>query len=122
MFSILEVAFWFASGWFVVGLLRPTATESSDESASSNRDSQAMAASLAPLYSAYRNTLLTVIGLFAVYLVFEFQSLWFREFPKGFHFSGYAHEGAAWLTFALGLAGPACTLGRLGKSLARLRC
>lgn len=58
----------------------------------------------APLYSAYRNTLLTVIGLFAAYLVFEFQSLWFREFPKGFHYSGYAHEGAAWLTFALGLA------------------
>lgn len=104
VFSILEVAFWFASGWFVVGLLRPTATESPDESVSSNRDSQAMAASPAPLYSAYRNTLLTVSGLFAAYLVFEFQSLWFREFPKGFHYSGYAHEGAAWLTFALGLA------------------
>lgn len=104
VFSILEIAFWFASGWFVVGLLRPTTTESPDEMAPSNRDSQAMAASPAPLYSAYRNTLLTVTGLFAVYLIFEFQSLWFREFPKGFHYSGYAHEGAAWLTFALGLA------------------
>ncbi len=25
-------------------------------------------------------------------------------FPAGFHYSGYAHEGAAWLTVALGLA------------------
>ncbi|MCA9062335.1 MAG: DUF4173 domain-containing protein [Planctomycetaceae bacterium] len=42
--------------------------------------------------------------LFAVYLVFEFSTLWFREFPPGFHYSGYAHEGAAWLTAALALA------------------
>ena len=45
-----------------------------------------------------------VIGLFAAYLVFEFQTLWFREFPKGFYYAGYAHEGAAWLTVALALA------------------
>ncbi len=45
-----------------------------------------------------------MIALFAVYLVFEFNTLWFREFPKGFYYSGYAHEGAAWLTAALALA------------------
>ncbi|HEV3022766.1 MAG TPA: DUF4153 domain-containing protein, partial [Pirellulales bacterium] len=56
------------------------------------------------LYAAFRNTLAAVIALFAVYLVFEFRTLWFREFPKGFYYSGYAHEGAAWLTFALALA------------------
>ena len=39
-----------------------------------------------------------------LYLIFEFATLWFREFPKGFHYSGYAHEGAAWLTVALALA------------------
>lgn len=110
-FSILEIAFWVATAWFVVGLLRPTTAEPAVgpiaphvvlETPSDNPE--AATTGPAPLYSAYRNTLLTVIGLFAAYLVFEFQSLWFREFPKGFHYSGYAHEGAAWLTFALGLA------------------
>ena len=54
-------------------------------------------------YAAVRNTLACVIGLFAVYLAFEFATLWFREFPKGFYYSGYAHQGAAWLTAALAL-------------------
>src|SRR5690606_38672582 len=58
----------------------------------------------AAMYPAYANTLVAVVGLFAVYLIFEFQTLWFREFPDGFHYSGYAHEGAGWLTVALGLA------------------
>jgi len=56
------------------------------------------------IYPAIRNTLLTVIGLFAAYLLLEFSTLWFREFPPGFYYAGYAHEGAAWLTVALGLA------------------
>ncbi len=102
-FSFLEVAFWVASAWFFVGLLRPTPAEPG-ESPRTPSNAASTASIPAPLYSAYRNTLVTVIGLFAAYLVFEFQSLWFREFPKGFHYSGYAHEGAAWLTFALGLA------------------
>ena len=58
----------------------------------------------ARLYPAYRNTLVAVVTLFTVYLVFEFNTLWFREFPDGFYYSGYAHEGAAWLTVALALA------------------
>ena len=57
-----------------------------------------------PLYRALRNTLWAVIGLFAIYLVFEFQTLWFRKFPPGFYYAGYAHEGAGWLTAALALA------------------
>jgi hypothetical protein len=56
------------------------------------------------MYPAYFNTLIAVILLFSVYLVFEFQTLWLKEFPVGFHYSGYAHEGAAWLTVALALA------------------
>ena len=55
-------------------------------------------------YGAVRNTLIALIGLFVVYLVFEFQTLWFREFPDGFYYAGYAHYGAAWLTLALALA------------------
>lgn len=56
------------------------------------------------LYAPLRNTLIAVNGLFALYLIFEFQTLWFREFPKGFYYAGYAHQGAGWLTFALALA------------------
>jgi hypothetical protein len=70
------------------------------------------------LYNAFRNTLLTVIALFGCYLVFEFRTLWFREFPQGFHYSGYAHEGAAWLTFALALATGVLSLVFRGSILA----
>ncbi len=58
----------------------------------------------APLYSAYRNTVITLIVLFGVYLCFEFVTLWRRDFPAGFYYAGYAHQGAAWLTVALALA------------------
>ncbi|SMP46045.1 protein of unknown function [Neorhodopirellula lusitana] len=57
-----------------------------------------------PLYPAYRNTLIALIGLFVAYLAFEFTTLWKQEFPPGFYYAGYAHEGAAWLTIALALA------------------
>lgn len=56
------------------------------------------------LYSACRNTLVSVIVLFSVYLIYEFLTLWFRDFPEGFYYAGYAHAGAAWLTAALALA------------------
>lgn len=45
-----------------------------------------------------------MILVYAVYLTFEFYTLWFRAFPKGFYYSGYAHEGAVWLTIGLALA------------------
>lgn len=54
-------------------------------------------------YLTFRNTLGLLIGIFGIYLFLEFQSMWFREFPEGFYYSGYAHQGAAWLTMALGL-------------------
>jgi hypothetical protein len=62
------------------------------------------ASTKSPLYDAFRNTLLTVILLFAGYLIYEFNSLWFRSFPEGFYYAGCAHQGAAWLTIALALA------------------
>ncbi|MFG0288661.1 MAG: DUF4153 domain-containing protein [Rhodopirellula sp. JB044] len=55
-------------------------------------------------YPPFRNMLFALIVLFAAYLVFEFKTLWGREFPDGFYYAGYAHEGAAWLTVALALA------------------
>lgn len=50
-----------------------------------------------------RNTLLSVVCLFSGYLIIETISIWGREFPVGFHYSGFAHQGAAWLTLALAL-------------------
>ncbi len=56
------------------------------------------------LYPAARNTLWMVNLLFAAYLTYEFAAMWFRPFPKGFYYGGYAHEGAFWLTVALAMA------------------
>ncbi|MDP6554987.1 MAG: DUF4173 domain-containing protein [Pirellulaceae bacterium] len=101
-FSPLEVIFWLVTAWLSLGLLRPWSGTLQSNILADRPAPQKPAP--APLFAAFRNTLLTVIGLFAVYLVYEFATLWFREFPKGFHYSGYAHEGAAWLTVALALA------------------
>ena len=102
-----EVIFWLAVFWIAIGLLRPVVGRTLSKEMSSGRatvSDRAEAISPSPLYAAFRNTLLTVIALFAVYLAFEFKTLWFRVFPQGFCYSGYAHEGAAWLTVALALA------------------
>ena len=85
-----------------IGLLRPW--RSIEELEDSCRSAEPVETSESYLFTAFRNTMVTVTILFAVYLMFEFQTLWFREFPEGFYYSGYAHEGAAWLTVALGLA------------------
>jgi hypothetical protein len=100
----LEMLFWLAVGWVTIGLLRPLMD--SREGFDERRPAGVAIAQPgpAPLYAPFRNTLVVVIVLFAVYLAFEFKTLWFRVFPKGFYYSGYAHEGAAWLTVALALA------------------
>lgn len=100
-FSILEIPFWIGTAWITVGLLRPL---ESFVTPARTRPKREAAPQTAALYPAFRNTLVCLIALFVVYLGFEFQTLWFRVFPQGFHYSGYAHEGAAWLTFALALA------------------
>jgi hypothetical protein len=102
-----EILFWAAVLWLAVGLIRPVVSRTLFEDARVGAGSEwdeTDGAAEAPLYLAFRNTLLTVIVLFAVYLGFEFKTLWFRVFPKGFYYAGYAHEGAAWLTLALALA------------------
>lgn len=100
-----EVFFWGAVAWITIGLLRPMMRRELFDGMMPEAEHRAeLPRAEAPLYAAFRNTLLAVIVLFAVYLAFEFATLWFREFPEGFHYSGYAHEGAAWLTLALALA------------------
>ncbi|MCA9025504.1 MAG: DUF4173 domain-containing protein [Planctomycetaceae bacterium] len=112
-FSMWEVAFWCVSLWISMGLLRPIFPSL----ISKTSPDEALPIAESPLYAPFRNTLLTVIGLFAVYLAFEFRTLWFREFPKGFYYSGYAHEGAAWLTLALALATVMLSLIFRGRTL-----
>ncbi|MEN6498791.1 MAG: DUF4153 domain-containing protein [Thermoguttaceae bacterium] len=100
-----ELVFWIAATWTTIGLLRPVWRHSMLSSFSKDGPRpDALGPTETPLYAALRNTLVAVIGLFAVYLGFEFKTLWFREFPQGFYYAGYAHEGAAWLTVALLLA------------------
>lgn len=104
----LEALFCIAAGWIAIGLLRPILPSADDKADPESREPPVETGNTeprpTPLFEAFRNTLLVVVGLFAAYLIFEFQTLWFREFPEGFHYSGYAHEGAAWLTVALALA------------------
>ncbi|QDT49843.1 hypothetical protein Pan258_38980 [Symmachiella dynata] len=101
----LEIGFWGAVLWIVLGLLRPVMVDSQVFSTTSEIPADETPATIeAYLYPALLNTLVTVVVLFGAYLVFEFKSMWFHEFPPGFHYSGYAHEGAAWLTAALALA------------------
>ena len=99
----IEILFCLGTGWLAAGVIRPLPTDANDDFVQVTV-TPATEAVQAALYAPFRNTLVSVIGLFVVYLLFEFQTLWFREFLDGFHYSGYAHEGAAWLTFALGLA------------------
>jgi len=97
-----RVLFWLAAGWVSISLLRPlllaipspaVPLESSSATTADNE-----------LYPAFRDTLRLLIVLFAGYLCFEFWTMWKGDFPPHFYYAGYAHEGAFWLTVALGLA------------------
>jgi hypothetical protein len=102
-----EVLFWMVTAWVAVSFLRPVINQDALEDVPGpDAPAKSKTATFAPdpIYAACRNTLIVVSLLFAAYLAFEFQTLWFRVFPKGFYYSGYAHEGAAWLTVALGVA------------------
>ena len=98
-----EIVFWGMVAWGTIGLIRPLARKTYTWSTSTAEARPLPESREATLYVACRNTLVALVALFAVYLVFEFKTLWFRVFPKGFYYAGYAHEGAAWLTVALAL-------------------
>lgn len=118
-----EILFWMLTAWLGIGLLRPFETPTAPIEDELDRTSLTVPTGSTPdpLYAAFRNTLLLVIILFAAYLIFEFQTLWFRVFPEGFHYSGYAHEGAAWLTVALAFATALLSLIFRGRLLADRR-
>lgn len=94
-----ELLFWLTVGGISFGLMIPLAV-SKQSSAKPLLATQPQGISLLR-YRVSRNTLLSVNLLFAGYLIAELISSWGRGFPKGFHYSGYAHQGAAWLTIAL---------------------
>jgi Domain of unknown function (DUF4173) len=123
-FSLGESAFLTGVGWITLALLRGRAAAArrarQADAALDNFVSQAETASR-PLYFVWRNSLALVVAIYAVYLVFEFQTLWFRQFPTGFYYSGYAHEGAAWLTIALALATAVLSLIFRGRILTEPR-
>lgn len=96
----VQFAFWFLSGWVALGLIHPAADYIFEALPALKPTVRAPSDN----YTAVRNTLISVVVLFAGYLVFEFSTLWFRELPEGFYYAGYAHEGAFWLTVALALA------------------
>ncbi|MFH5803352.1 DUF4153 domain-containing protein [Alienimonas sp. DA493] len=105
----VQAFLWVLVGGATLGLLRPLVRESLldplaklETRQRTQRRRAAPADSVA--YPAVRNTLLVVVGVFAAYLPFEFLTLWRRDFPEGFYYAGYAHEGAAWLTVALATA------------------
>ncbi len=100
-FSVGEVVFALLSGWLMLGLLYPSAQKLMSELVPVELS---QAKSRSTYYPTARNTLLSVIVLFVVYLVFEFFTLWFRDFPEDFYYAGYAHQGAFWLTVALALS------------------
>lgn len=102
----LQIPFWIFCAWYTAGMLNPKRVFAEDDVADSVEapNLPAMETRQSPYYAACRNTLVAVIVLFAAYLVFEFSTLFFRTFPKGFCYSGYSHEGAAWLTVALGVS------------------
>jgi hypothetical protein len=101
--SIFELPFCIAALLIGIGLMRPT--RPLPQIGPAGMVMQTMPGQESSTwYPAFRNTLITLIGLFIVYLVFEFATLWKRDFPSGFYYAGYAHQGAAWLTFALALA------------------
>lgn len=82
--SAAEVVFWVAAAWIGTGLLRQASSGADVARLDQDERPPAEPQRPAPLYAAFRNTLVTVIILFAAYLAFEFRTLWFRDFPTGF--------------------------------------
>jgi hypothetical protein len=123
-FPLGECAFLACVGWIAVALLRGRLVERSSRRVAhaapgpvAQLSASAGAATVAPLYLSWRNSLAVVVLLYAVYLVFELWTLWFRQFPHGFYYAGYAHEGAAWLTIALGMATAVLSVIFRGRTL-----
>lgn len=99
--SVSQIIFWLFVGILTAGIVRPVIETIINWGKSVDVLQQAKSS---PLYSAFRNTLLSMIAVFGAYLIFELRAFTSGKPPEGFTYSSYAHEGAAWLTVALGLS------------------
>ena len=113
-FGILDFLFWIVSAWLMLGMLYPVGRWLMEEKRPMELEGERTPFRL---YEAYRNTLISVVVLFAFYLAFEFSTLWFREFPEDFYYAGYAHRGAFWLTVALAFSTLVLSLVFHGEAL-----
>ncbi len=102
--SPLEIPFCIAAFLIGAGLLRPLASTPWIVNLTGEATKRSSPKTSMVLNTAYRNTLVALILLFALYLPYEFYTLWRRDFPDGFYYAGYAHQGALWLTIALAIA------------------
>ncbi len=114
-----RILFWIFAAWGFAGLVRGELFTGANKRFASKFEAfseQVTAVSATPVYAftAARNTLASVVCLFTAYLVFEISYIWMREIPEGFYYSGYAHEGAMWLTIALAFS--TFTLGILFRN------
>jgi len=98
-FSFTQLALWIGLAVFALGAMTPLIRR--DEAMPTMVVQDTNQANSSMWYFPVRNTLYAVNGLFIIYLGFELVTIWFGEFPEGFHYSGYAHQGAIWLTIAL---------------------
>ncbi len=100
-----QVIFWCGSAFLGLGISFPYLRDIAERNVDQEIDERPIVPmALDVRYLMARNTLWMVIVLFAAYLVYEVSSMWFRSFPKGFYYAGYAHQGAFWLTVALALS------------------
>ncbi len=99
--NIFELLLLFAVACISFGLLLPNLTLGSDIDWSTSRKALPCADTV---YLLIRNSLTAVLIVFIPFLAYEFYSLWSHDFPPGFYYSGYAHQGAAWLTVALAMS------------------
>lgn len=102
--TIGRVFIWFVAFWTMAGLFA-FRTFNSDNQGEEEESDNAQAISLpqinSPYYAVCRNTLVAVSLLFAFYLGHEIRTFIQNDFPEGFDYAAYSHQGAAWLTFAL---------------------
>ena len=98
--SVSQILFWTVVGALTAGILQPVIVKRKADQSVQKTDEPTSS----PLYLGFRNTLISVIVIFGAYLLFELRAFTSGKPPEGFTYSSYAHEGAAWLTVALGLS------------------
>ncbi len=99
--SLNRVLLWLISFWFLAGFLAARYFTPLQED---EQYTESASAKPSVYFDSFRNTLIAVSTLFALYLGHELYTFIQNDFPAGFDYGTYSHLGAAWLTFALFLS------------------